>query len=271
MSTAPVAVVPDNIPTDAEIADDLRAAQPGVKLYRTSEDWWPFDFAGDHMWMPPDIPGHPLVEHPVKTQNGQPLMVPADGTVTVHDRYGPQLDEKTKKPAGFGLAKGQRAFDIAKLALRKHQMHGVVMLRGDAGDVKRKAKAKSLYNQYRRRWAEEQVAGRAKQVKNWQSQSKNHNIPPPDPSPLQAQAQEILDDLKIHGTKTLRYHCDSFCYATNDLDKFLRHLQAKHPKELELWHADNDEEASGAMREEERAKKMTGALGKRKKAGKKTA
>lgn len=266
MSTAPV--VPDNPPTDTEIVEDLRAAQPGVKLYRTSEEWWAFDFAGDSIWMPPDIAGHPLVPHPALTKNGTPLMVEADGTVTVRDRYGPQLDEKTKKSAGFGLAKGQGAFDIAKLALRKHQMHGVVMLRGDAGDVKRKAKAKALYNQYRRRWAEEQVAGRAKQIKNWQKDAKNHGIDPPDPSPVQKQAQDIIDDLKIHGTKTKRYHCESFCYATNNLDEFLRHLEAKHPKELELWNADNDE-VSGALREAERTQRMTGALGKppKKKAG----
>jgi len=268
MSTAQV--IPDSIPTDAQIVDDIRAVIPGLKLYRPSPDWWSLPFAGQDLWMPPDLPGEPMVAHPTRMKDGRPLMVKANGILEVRDRYGPQLDEKTKKPAGFGPTKGEDALSQAKHALRKHQQHGVTLLRGDATDEQRKKKARAMFKQYQRMWAEAQVAARAKYVKNFKNLPKNAGLDPRDPSRLQVLAQEILDDLLDSGIKTFRYTCESRCYATNDLSKFERHLRLRHPEEFRLWQADNSEETAGAIRGKDGIEKLAGAIGKpeaKKKAG----
>lgn len=260
MSTAQV--VPANIPTDAEIVDDIRSMVPGLNLYRPSPDWWSFDFGGQEYYMPPDLPGEPMVPHPTKTKDGRAVMVKANGILEVRDRYGPLLDPKTKKAAGWGPVPGETALAIAKLALRKHQMHGVALLRGDETDVKRKKNALAMFMQHQRQWAEAQVQARAKYVKNFRENKKNEGLDPRDPSPLQVLAQEILDDLLDSGTKTFRYACNSRCYATNDLSKFERHLRLRHPEEFRLWQADNSEETAGAMRGKDGSPKLAGAVGK---------
>lgn len=270
MSTAPQ-VIPDSIPTDQELVDDLRAVIPGLRLYRASPDWWSLPFGGQDLWMPPDLPGQPLVPHPTKTKNGRPVMVKADGTLEVHDRYGPQLDERTKKPAGFGPTKGETALAIAQHALRKHQQHGVTLLRGDASDEKRKKKALAMFMQYQRTWAEAQVAAFAKRRENFKKQDKNKGLEPPTASPLQKLAQEILDELMDQGGKTFKYACENRCYSSNDLEKFKRHLRLRHPEEFRLWQADNSEETVAAIRGKDGAEKLAGAVGKpaakKKKAG----
>lgn len=275
MSTAPQRVIPDNIPTDSELVDDIRAVVPGLKLYRPSPDWWGFPFDGIEYDMPPDLPGHPEVPHPTRSDNGRPVMVKADGTLEVHDRYGPLLDPKTKKPAGFGPVPGHTAMAVAKHALRKHQQHGVTLLRGDASDATRKKKAQAMFLQHQRLWAEAQVSARAKYVENFRKNKKNQGLDPRDPSPLQALAQEILDDLLDSGTKTFRYACNSRCYATNDLSKFERHLRLRHSEEFRLWQMDSNEETAGATRGKDGAEKLAGAIGKpggkKKTAAKKTA
>jgi len=268
MSTAQV--IPDSIPTDAEIVDDIRAVIPGLKLYRPSPDWWALEFAGRNLWMPPELPGEPMVPHPTEKKDGRPLMVKANGTLEVRDRYGPQLDEKTKKPAGFGPAKGEDALSQAKHALRKHQQHGVTLLRGDASDEQRKKKALAMFMQHQRTWAEAQVAAYAKRRENFKKQDKNKGLAVPQASPRQKLAQEILDELMEQGSKTFKYACENRCYSTNDLEKFERHLRVRHPEEFRLWQADNSEESAGAVRGKDGVEKLAGAIGKpqgKKKAG----
>ena len=274
MSTAPQQVIPDNIPTDEELVDDIRSVVPGLRLYRPSPDWWSFEFSGSRLYMPPDLPGQPEVPHPTLKENGRAVMVKANGLLEVHDRYGPLLDPKTRKPSGHGPVPGETALAQAKLAVRKHQQHGLTLLRGDASDATRKAKAQAMFLQHQRLWAESQVSARAKYVENFRKNKKNQGLDPRDPSPLQALAQEILDDLLDSGTKTFRYACDSRCYATNDLSKFERHLRLRHPEEFRLWQADSNEETAGATRGKDGAEKLAGAIGKpggKKKAAKKTA
>ena len=268
MSTAQV--IPDSIPTDAEIVDDIRAVIPGLKLYRPSPDWWSLPFGGQDLWMPPDLPGQPMVAHPTKTRDGRSVMVKADGILEVRDRYGPQLDKKTRKPAGFGPTEGEDALAQAKHALRKHQQHGVTLLRGDASDEKRKEKARRMFKQYQRIWAEAQVAAYAKRRENFKKLDKNKGLEPPVASPLQKLAQEILDELMDEGSKTFKYACDTRCYSTNDLAQFERHLRLRHPEEFRLWQMDNSEESAGAVRGKDGVEKLAGAIGKpqgKKKAG----
>jgi hypothetical protein len=216
MSTAiPDVTASDVIPTRDQIADEVRSLLPGMTLYRPSPDWWWFEFSSIRYWMPPDLPGHPKVPHPVTGKN-----VRANGELLVKDRYGVYYDPRSRRPVGRGPVKGEDTWSIVVHALEKWKQEGLVLLRGDEKDEARRERARQNFRQSQRTWAEAQRDARVKFLENWKKQPQNKDRPIPPPSPRQRIAQEILDEFLEDEAGTFLYACEAGCYAGNDLEKF---------------------------------------------------
>jgi len=225
------------MPSKEEIVDNVRRLLPGLTLYHPGDEWWSFPFSGGDILFPPDLPGHPKIEHPrQRNPDGSYKKVKADGRVLIKDHFGTFYDARTRKPKGRGPMRGHEAVAIVAFALENYSEAGVVLLEGDEKDDARIEAAKQVRAQNRRTWAEAQVRQRAAFLEEWRKKPQNQGQTPPLPTKNQRDAQEILDELKVTGAAgTFKYVCPHGCYAGNDRTKFERHLQANHPEDWADW------------------------------------
>lgn len=236
MNTKPVFEIQPRVPvqvTSTDVLAEMRQASPARKVYQPAPEWVPIDFGGGMLLFPPDLPGSPLVAHPAERdpRTGDPLMVPANGTLEVRDRVGPIFDSKKRKiKPGVHVLKGHTAMDFV-LFVTSSQLcrdKGFEYLRGDGLDETRKAEAKKRFLDGKRQWAENEIQARADSVANFLKQPNTKGQTPPPPSQRQIEAQEFLDEIRARATAAYTYACEHGCWVGNDKDKYDLHMRVSH-------------------------------------------
>lgn len=238
MSSA--AVTPYVPESDASISDMLRALQPGLTIYRASNEWYEIQYAGDCMWIPPDLDGHPEIVHPYKRgSRGGEVRVKADGRLLIKDKYGAYIKQLYCPPGAAversteeltGDIPGQAARNIVTFILRKHGAHGVVLLTGNPDkDEVATATSRRLIMNSKRDQATEIVAAFRERVENYEKDPNKHRRQRPKPTYTERQAQMLLDDLKEANEITGAFMCEFGCpVETNDFDIYARHMWRAH-------------------------------------------
>lgn len=241
MNTKPVFeadVVPEDLTIrPSDIAAEIRQASPPRTIYQPAPEWVTVEMGGKITFFPPDLPGAPLVVHPAFRENGKPVMVRANGTLDVRDKYGPVFDSKSRKiKPGIRLLKGETANDFLLFigSSEKYQGAGFTWLHGDEKDEGRKKAAKARYQIARRKQAEQEVQSRAETVANFNKLPQNQGQTPPPPTQRQIEAQEFLDDIRAEGREGFDYVCRHGCAVqTNDFAKYARHMRVTHKETVE--------------------------------------
>lgn len=238
MSTA-IAYAP---PSREELANEIRQFAPAMFLYHRCPEWLRMEIFARDFYLPPDIEGHPLIEHPVDRlrnpltgEDAGPRMVKANGQLAVRDIYGILRDiRNSNRPRGIGLLQGQDSGAIVMYAIDTYGERGVVWLRGDDTDEQRKTASAKLYSRFIRSWAEEQRSARAEAVRRWNDNPENKGRVPPPPTGVQIRAQEILDQIAVETRKGAEYICQ-VCYGWegDSFEKFQRHMKASHGRHVE--------------------------------------
>jgi len=224
-------------PSRDQLAQDIRRYKPAMYLYQGSPEWLSMEIFGTTFWIPPHLPGEPLVDHPVRRLidpvTGNPLgpeTVNADGMIAVRDVYGILRDKKMmNRPIGIGLLEGQDAGAIVMFAVENYGERGVVWLRGDETDLQRKDVSRKLYARFIRGWAQSEQAARAAFKAKWDENVVNKGRMPPPPTANQNRAQEILDSLSIDRRTGAEFICTvAYDWEGNTWEKYARHMKAAH-------------------------------------------
>lgn len=237
------------IPSEDQLADEIRKYAPAMFLYQPSDEWLTFEHGGRIYDMPPDLGGK-LVPHPRRRdpKTLQPEMAKADGRLGVKDVYGMHRDQRGQA-LGMGPFKGMESSSIVRFACGYYYERGVVWLRGDASDEGRKAAAKRIYGVWVRHWAEQQKAARDEFVNNFRRIEANKERRVPRPTAQQRRAQDILDMLSEGERAGTEYVCPMGCseWSEDDYDKYERHMRVQHQKKVEPRKR-KDETEEGAPR-----------------------
>lgn len=221
--------------TPTDISAELRRSNPARQVYQPAQEWVEVGYGRRMFYFPPDLPNEPLVAHPCYREDGKPVMVRANGTLEVHDSFGPILE---RTPDGLRMKRGGAAFpipgeaadDFLKFvgASDKYRKCGFTWLRGDGKDEQRKVAARKIYQLARRQWAEQEIQSRAEAIANFNKLPQNQGQTPPPPTANQIEAQEFMDELKASGRKGSEFICRHGCYETNDFNKYQRHMKVNH-------------------------------------------
>lgn len=244
-------------PSRAEFQQLMRRMMPGLTVYGPFNDWTQLNVHGrTDLWLPPDLNGA-VEPHP---QTGAPTV--CDGTLTIRDRYPTIMtragERVPQKDSSGKVIEGQTAQAIIEYLTHKdhYGQMGLVWLPGvkdaDASkgeisddDVKRLARA--VYLEYQRKQDELVVGARAEFKANWEKSPAHKGRPCPPPTERENAATERLQEHK--SAKAYGYECDvRDCpgYATNDWEKFRKHMQVAHDKQVKRSMYEGEVEALGA-------------------------
>jgi hypothetical protein len=232
--------LPTSLPNEAQIADYIRALTPGLTLYRGATEWYTFQYAGTFYHIPPHLPGEPEIVHPAKRgPHGASIMVRADGTLTVHDRYGTYKKDifvTPGTPADYstetieGDLPGEAARNIAIFATSRHGEFGVVLLTGNAErDAVVKGQSKRLVLAAKRAQDVAHVEAFRERLSNWEKDPNKAKRVRPKPTFVEKAAQQRLDDAQAEGETVGVFLCSFGCAVeTNDWDEYARHMLRAH-------------------------------------------
>lgn len=231
MSTAehPAVKTLPRLPTIAEMEQWMREKMPGIKIYSPHDDFLLLEVHGrTDLYAVPDLNGE-IRPHPITG-----IDVVCNGITEIRGRFPNQKDSSGKK------IEGQDANSVVHFLMNKHPYGelGLTWVPGDyeLDDVIKEA-ARSVYRDYQHTKDEEVVARRAEFKSNWEKNPLNQNKPVPPPTEVELAAMDRLQERKISRKKYM-FECDvDGCpgYAANDMNKYLRHMEATHgyePDEL---------------------------------------
>lgn len=230
-TTVRTAAVPTpRLPSISEIEKAMREQLPGLTIYNPSPDWVLLEIFGlTHLYACPDLGGevqpHPVTEVPVK----------CDGRTMVRGRFLKDKDSSGK------VIEGQDAPAMVKLIIspEKYGQMGFVWLPGisaaaDADLIKR---ARGVYMEFQRQTDEMIVNKRVEFKANWSKSGLHKGEPCPPPTPAEQAAMDRLQERKR--AAVYKYECPiADCatgYATNDKEKFARHLAQVHNQKKVDW------------------------------------
>jgi hypothetical protein len=225
---------------EQDIEREIRAQSVTYYFYQPAPEWYPVEYGSKITLFPPDLPGEPLVAHPVERDGtGRAKMVPANGIAAVKDQYGPVYNpEISKKLIPNQPLQGETANDFFRFVSNEptHANRGIVRLMNDGKDDLRKAVAKKKYQQTRLAWAEGELQARAEFVTNFNQQPQNKGRKVPSPKASEVAAQEFMDELRSEGKVVVaKYSCEHGCaIETDDFAKYQRHMKVSHDSEVEF-------------------------------------
>lgn len=221
MSTTPTTAAP-RLPSLSEIERQLREKLPGLTVYNPSTDWVQLEIFGlTNLWACPDLGGevhpHPITETPIT----------CDGKTMVRGKFLTQKDSSGK------VIEGQDAPAMVKVIVspEKYGQMGFVWLPGvsekDDEDLKKTSRAVFLGFQ---RSVDEMIVGRRAEFKsNWSKSGLHKGEPCPPPTAAENAAMDRLQERKR--ATVWKYECevvDCPGYATNEWEKFDRHMRSSH-------------------------------------------
>jgi hypothetical protein len=221
-------------PSREELSREIRQHIPAMYLFHDCPEWLRMEIFGRDFWMPPRLEDEPMVEHPVfRDAAGEPVMVKADGTLPCRTIYGIHRDARTNRPTHVGPLTGQDADAIIVFAVENYGERGVLWLRGDETDKKRKETSRKLYARWVRGWAESERAARSEFVSKFQTNPQNKGRVPPPPTPNQLRAQNLLDSQAISERASTFVCMVAYDWEGESWEKYARHMKAAHGQTVE--------------------------------------
>lgn len=225
-----------------DLQREMARRQPGITVYMAHfQGWFKCECYGVHYWIPPDLPGHPLILHPATRKP-----VPANGRLEIADIYGNQIQQDGKY-RGEGLI--HSAIQIAAFLEENFGPRGLVILYGrdKAEDDASIQRSKKIAYTFKREWAEVELAARAEFVKRWDANPANKGRRPPAPTITQREAIEWLDKER-ESPQDGTYFCNECrLYETPSWDAFQRHMQQTHNLEAVARTPANPEAVSDVL------------------------
>lgn len=227
--------------TVAERMERLRDMAPSFEVYWPGDQWFFQEYAGNPIWIPPDLGGK-MVEHPVlRNDLGGPKMVIADGIFHARDVYGYKYSKRAVPINGNYQRKVEsknhllfQAKEIVEFLLKRNEQRGMGFLTGDEGqDAVLKRECRQKYQSAYRGWAQGEIDARREFLDRFKKENPGVTTYPP-PKKSQIRAEMLLNRMTADETAgSAAYVCECGMFEHDDRETFELHLQMRHGKKLE--------------------------------------
>lgn len=227
--------------TVEERMQQYRDSAPSLDVYWPGDQWFHEEYGGNSIFIPPDLNGKQIA-HPIKKNDlGGPLMVEANGVLSIRDFYGHKYSRRAFPINGNYQRKIEskhallfEAKDILKFLLKKHEQRGLGFLTGDPGqDVQLKRECRKKYQSAYRGWAQQELDARREFLERYKKENPGvTTFPPPKPSQVKAEIL-LLNSLADDAAGRAEYVCECGMFEHDDRAVYELHLQMRHGKTLE--------------------------------------